>query len=220
MKNDLETPLDSGEHRALRDQMIEQQLRPRGIEDEAVLEAMARVPRQLFVPVELRAMAYADGPLPIGEDQTISQPYIVAVMSEALQLKPGQRVLEIGTGCGYQTAVLAEMGLKVYTIEVLPGLADEAKSRLRSIGYGDVEFRTGNGRHGWLEEAPFDGIIVTAAPVAVPNVFLDQLAPEGRLVIPVGRWSQELRVYRKDRDGCIERQSLFPVRFVPLVKTP
>lgn len=203
--------------RRARREMVERQLRARGIADEAVLGAMERVPRGAFVPQAYREMAYADGPLPIGNDQTISQPYIVAVMSEALRLRPGQRVLEIGTGCGYQAAVLAEMGLLVYTIEYLDALAAAARRRLEEMGYQTIRFRSGDGRAGWPEEAPFDGIIVTAAPAEVPPALLDQLSTGGRLVIPVGAVSQELVVYRKNEDGSLVEKPLFPVRFVPLV---
>ena len=208
---------DSVEFRKARKLMVDRQLRPRGIEDEAVLGAMGRVLRHAFVPEEFFQMAYSDGPLPIGENQTISQPYIVAVMSEALRLSAGRRVLEIGTGCGYQAAVLAEMGLEVYTVEYIASLASRAEERLTGMGFGNIHFRVGDGRLGWLEEAPFDGIIVTAAPYKVPHSLLEQLAPGGRLVIPVGRWSQDLRVYRKSDDGQVEYKTLFPVRFVPLV---
>jgi protein-L-isoaspartate(D-aspartate) O-methyltransferase len=212
----IEGSKEDGERRRRR-KMVEQQLRPRGIADEAVLGAMERVPRHAFVPEAYHQMAYTDGPLPIGNGQTISQPYIVAVMSEALRLRPGQRVLEVGTGCGYQAAVLAEMGLLVYTIEYIDELGADARERLTGLGYDTIRFRTGDGRAGWPEEAPFDGIIVTAAPADVPAALVDQLSTGGRLVIPVGRDLQELVVYRKNDDGsCIENR-LFPVRFVPLV---
>jgi protein-L-isoaspartate(D-aspartate) O-methyltransferase len=217
MNGEFHVPADSDEFRRLRQQMVERQLRPRGINDEVVLEAMGRVRRHAFVPDEFLKMAYIDGPLPIGEDQTISQPYIVAVMSQALQMKRGQRVLEIGTGCGYQAAVLAVMGLKVFTIEFLPDLASKAEERLHALGYEGIEFRVGDGRLGWPEQAPFDGIIVTAAPADVPVDLFEQLSPGGRLVIPVGQWDQELRVYRKLNDESVECEVLFPVRFVPLV---
>ncbi len=198
-----------------RHMMVEQQLRPRGIRDELVLEAMRRVPRHEFVPANLRELAYTDGPLPIGSDQTISQPYMVAVMSEALQLKPGMKVLEIGTGSGYQTAVLAEMGLEVFTIEVIEELAERAQSFLKE--YSNIHFRCGDGREGWIEAAPFDGIIVTAAPRSVPETYNEQLVTGGRLVIPLGRWSQELFVFKKAPDGSLQGGSRFGVRFVPLV---
>lgn len=218
MKGDRELCGDSLEFRRRRQQMVERQLRARGVQDEAVLAAMERVPRHLFVSGEFVEMAYADGPLPIGGEQTISQPYIVAVMSESLRVTAGSKVLEIGTGCGYQAAVLAGMGLDVYTIEVRPELSVSARDRLVSLGFDRIHFLMGDGNRGWPEEAPFDGIIVTAAPPGVPEELIDQLAPGGRLVIPVGRWSQELRVYRKDNDGSVSRKTLFPVRFVPLVR--
>lgn len=198
-----------------RKMMVEQQVRARGIADKLVLDAMERVPRHEFVPGNLRELAYRDGPLPIGKDQTISQPYMVGVMSESLQLQPGMKVLEIGTGSGYQTAVLAEMELEVFTIEVIPELAAEAESLLGS--YGNIHFRCGDGRLGWPEAAPFDGIIVTAAPKSVPEVFVDQLTAGGRLVIPVGEFTQELFVFQKQQDGSLDGGSRFGVRFVPLV---
>lgn len=201
----------------LRRQMVEEQIRARGVADPHVLEAMRRVPREAFVPPELGERSYADGPLPIGEDQTISQPYIVAVMSEALGLEPGQRVLEIGTGSGYQAAVLAEMGLEVYTIEFIESLAARAREILDGLGYGKIHYRVGDGRKGWSEEAPFDGIIATAAPPDVPETLFDQLAAGGRLVIPVGKWDQELRVYQKNDDGSCSQERLCSVRFVPMV---
>ena len=218
MKSDSITVDDSGVQRRRRARMVEQQLRGRGVEDELVLSAMSAVPRHGFVPDELIPMAYADGPLPIGDGQTISQPYIVAVMSEALHLFHGQRVLEIGTGCGYQAAVLAAMGLEVFTVEVLPGLARAARERLEAMGRTGLHFKTADGHLGWPENAPFDGIMVTAAPSKVPHELLEQLAPGGRLVIPVGSWNQELRVYRKNSDETISRKTLFAVRFVPLVR--
>jgi protein-L-isoaspartate(D-aspartate) O-methyltransferase len=209
---------DSGRKDVLRHNMVEQQIRRRGVSDKQVLKAMARVPRHAFVPSGMADMAYADGPLPIGKGQTISQPYIVASMSEALGLDPGAKVLEIGTGSGYQAAVLAEMGLEVYTVEYIHELAMAAKERLRSMGYDTIRFRCGDGNRGWPEKAPFDGIIVTAAPAAVPEAMGQQLAPGGRLVIPVGRFSQELWVYQKSDDGKLSGEFLYGVRFVPLVK--
>ncbi|MGC9450353.1 MAG: protein-L-isoaspartate(D-aspartate) O-methyltransferase [Oceanipulchritudo sp.] len=202
---------------AAREAMVRQQLKPRGISDPNVLRAMGTVPRHEFVPPRLRDMAYADGPLPIGNGQTISQPYIVAVMSEALELQPGMKVLEVGTGSGYQAAVLAEMGLEVYSVEYIAELADAARALLERIGYGGIHFRTGDGREGWPEAAPFDGILVTAAPGSLPGALGGQLRPGGRLVIPVGRWEQNLHVYRKRADGSLEGEILFAVRFVPLV---
>jgi len=217
MKWHLQKDDDHGNEAVLRHKMVEQQLRPRGIKDKNVLSAMRRVPRHEFVPSGLSDIAYADGPLPIGESQTISQPYIVAAMSEALGVQPGMRVLEIGTGSGYQAAVLAEMGLQVYTVELVASLATEAKSRLRGMGYEAIRFRCGDGTPGWPEKAPFDGIIVTAAPEGLPSSLGRQLAPGGNLVIPVGKFNQDLWVYRKDKDGSLSGRKLFAVRFVPLV---
>jgi protein-L-isoaspartate(D-aspartate) O-methyltransferase len=197
--------------------MVEHQIRARGVSAPAVLQAMERVPRQAFVPESMQELAYADGPLPIGEGQTISQPYVVAAMSEALEVKAGDRVLEIGTGSGYQAAILAEMGLEVYTIEYIHELAVAAKERLRSMGYAGIRFRCGDGNQGWPEKAPFDGIIVTAAPAALPQALGRQLGRGGHLVIPVGRFSQDLRVYRKTDDGELKGKRLFGVRFVPMV---
>ena len=199
-----------------RKRMVEEQLRARGITDENVLGAMERVARHAFVPSGLRNMAYADSPLPIGEEQTISQPYIVALMTEALSVGPGKRVLEVGTGSGYQAAVLAEMEVEVYTIESLPALADRARRLLERLGYRDIHFRVGDGREGWPEEAPFDGIIVTAAPNTVPPAYAEQLKTGGHLVIPVGRWEQDLFVYEKEPDGHTSYERLSGVRFVPL----
>lgn len=197
--------------------MVEEQIRARGVRDPVVLRAMEHVPRHAFVPDSLQDVAYSDGPLPIGEGQTISQPYVVAAMSEALEVKAGDRVLEIGTGSGYQAAVLAAMGLKVYTMEYLPELAKTAKERLHAMGYDGIRFRCGDGNRGWPEEALFDGIIVTAAPPSLPVELGRQLRAGGRLVIPVGRFSQDLKVYRKTAEGELTSKRLFGVRFVPMV---
>lgn len=201
-------------------EMVEKQLRQRGLRDDRVLAAMERVPRHAFVPAELESLAYSDGPLPIGEDQTISQPYIVAVMSESLGLEAGSRVLEIGTGSGYQTAVLAEMGLQVYTIEYRDRLARKAAALLRELGYRGIHYRTGDGHAGWPEAAPFQGILAAASPEAFPESLAGQLGSGGRLVLPVGARNQELRVYEKQPDGSLSMRALFPVRFVPLVRDP
>jgi len=208
---------DDDGHAARRHAMVAGQLRPRGIRDARVLAAMERVPRHLFVPDELSDMAYADGPLPIGGGQTISQPYIVAVMSEALGVAPGQRVLEIGTGSGYQAAVLAEMGVRLYTVECVPSLAARARQLLDQLGYDAIRYRVGDGHAGWPEEGPFDGIIVTAAPPELPPALPGQLATGGRLVIPMGRLEQDLYVCQKLADGSLNRECLFAVRFVPMV---
>jgi protein-L-isoaspartate(D-aspartate) O-methyltransferase len=198
-----------------RDDMVTGQIAARGVRDSKVLEAMRSVPRHLFVPVESRAEAYADHPLPIGEGQTISQPYIVALMTELLQVKPGDRVLEIGTGSGYQAAVLAALGCEVYSIEIRPSLAAEAGDRLVGMGYSKVHVRSGDGYGGWQEAAPFTGIVVTAAPERVPQPLLDQLAPGGHLVIPVGSFYQQLKVIARGPTGLVEAD-VIPVRFVPM----
>jgi protein-L-isoaspartate(D-aspartate) O-methyltransferase len=199
-----------------RARMVREQLVARGIRDARVLEAMGRVPRHELVPEAERADAYQDGPLPIGEGQTISQPYIVAAMSEAAALSGGERVLEVGTGSGYQAAVLSALAGEVYTIELEPVLAARAKRDLERLGCTNVHTRTGDGYGGWPEAAPFDAILVTAAPEHVPPALLEQLRIGGRLVIPVGgSGDQELWLYTKSERG-VERRHLMPVRFVPL----
>jgi protein-L-isoaspartate(D-aspartate) O-methyltransferase len=199
-----------------RARMVREQLVARGIRDARVLEAMGRVPRHELVPEGERELAYEDGPLPIGEGQTISQPYIVAAMSEAAALTGGERVLEVGTGSGYQAAVLSLLAREVYTIELEPTLAERARAALARLGCANVRTRTGDGYRGWPEAAPFDAIVVTAAPDHVPPALLEQLAPGGRLVIPVGgQGDQELMVYTKTEHG-VKRRHLMPVRFVPL----
>ena len=198
--------------------MIEQQLRARGIADRSVLEAMVRVPRHRFVPAQHRHLAYADHPLPIGHDQTISQPYIVAYMTEAAQVSPDDKVLEIGTGSGYQAAILGELAGEVYTIEIIPALAERARTELRELGYENVHVRTGDGYAGWPEHAPFDAIVVTAAPDHVPPALVEQLAVNGRMVIPVGRGEQQMRVITKTDRGVIDETTL-SVQFVPLVRS-
>ncbi|UCD16544.1 MAG: protein-L-isoaspartate(D-aspartate) O-methyltransferase [Candidatus Zixiibacteriota bacterium] len=199
----------------LRQQMVEQQISRRDVTDEAVLTAMRRVPRHVFVPEKYRREAYRDGPLPIGHDQTISQPYIVAVMTELLRLDSSSKVLEIGTGSGYQAAILAEISDSVYTIEIIEALAVGADSLLDSLGYTAVQVRAGDGYRGWPEKAPFDAIIVTAAPPRIPEPLVDQLKIGGRMVVPVGDFSQDLILITKKEEGVI-KQSIFPVRFVPM----
>ncbi|MCZ7585472.1 MAG: protein-L-isoaspartate(D-aspartate) O-methyltransferase [Deltaproteobacteria bacterium] len=198
-----------------RDAMVRLTIEARGVKDGHVLAAMRKVPRHEFVPPAQRRLAYSDTPLPIGHDQTISQPYIVAFMTEALKLKPGDKVLEIGTGSGYQAAVLAAITDKVFTIEIVCGLAKEADARLKRLGYKNVTGKCGDGYKGWKEHAPFDAIIVTAAPDHVPKPLVDQLAEGGRLVMPVGRMFQEL--VRLTKNGAeLKKESLLPVRFVPM----
>jgi len=197
--------------------MVQTQIAARGIKDERVLSAIRKVPRHFFVEEALRDQAYADHPLPIGEGQTISQPYIVAFMTEALELKGHEKVLEVGTGSGYQTAILAELARWVYSIERYPRLLERARKILEELGYTNVILRLGDGTRGWPEAAPFEAIIVTAAGPKIPEPLLDQLAEGGRLVMPVGdEWSQYLvKVVKKG--GQIYRQTLEPVRFVKLV---
>ncbi len=199
--------------------MVRNQIETRGIRDRAVLAAMGTVPRERFVPEPQRRNAYADHPLPIGEGQTISQPYIVALMSTLAQLRPGDRVLEIGTGSGYQAAILAEIGAEVWSIERLPGIAARAEAVLREGGYDRVRLRVGDGYLGWPEAAPFDRIVVTAAPPEIPGALLDQLAPGGRLVAPVGEdpWNQRLLVAVRNESGKIEIADHGGVAFVPMV---
>lgn len=205
------------DHAARRRAMVDWQLRRRGIRNEAVLKAMEEVPRHLFVPPRLQAAAYDDSPLYIGHGQTISQPYMVARMTELLEVSPGSRVLEIGTGSGYQAAVLAHMGAEVWTVERIPELAEKAKAILTELGYTQVHIRVGDGTAGWPEYAPYDGIVVTAAAPYVPDPLVEQLAENGRLVIPVGgRDIQQLRVVRKAAGGTKEHFVL-DCRFVPLV---
>jgi protein-L-isoaspartate(D-aspartate) O-methyltransferase len=204
---------------ARRVRMVDEQLRARDITSPRVLEAMRTVPRHRFVPEPLRERAYDDSPLPIGLGQTISQPYIVAFMTQALDVQPGHRVLEIGTGSGYQAAVLAELTSEVYSIEVVPELAERARTTLADLNYDRVRLRVGNGYLGWPEQAPFDRIIVTAAPPEIPPALVAQLKAGGLMAIPVGEGEQELRILRRTATGLETLQTL-PVRFVPMVGRP
>lgn len=204
---------------ALRAQMVDAQMRARDIRSQSVLSAIGRVPRHLFVPAYLQRYAYEDRPLTIGRGQTISQPYIVAYMTEALELQPAHTVLEIGTGSGYQAAVLAELAKHVYSIEIVPELADRARATLRQTGYTNVTVRTGNGYLGWPELAPFDRIIVTAAPPEIPNALVDQLAVGGIMVVPVGTSYQEMVIITKTSSGVTQKRTI-PVQFVPMISRP
>jgi protein-L-isoaspartate(D-aspartate) O-methyltransferase len=201
--------------RAERETMVERQIAARGIKDRRVLAAMRRVPRHAFVAPEMARLAYRDGPLAIGWEQTISQPYIVAIMTELAGLRPGAKVLEIGTGSGYQAAVLAEVGAEVHTIEIVEPLGRQAAETLRRLGYGKIRTRIGDGYRGWPEAAPFDAILVTAAPASVPKPLLAQLKVGGRIVIPLGTFNQELRVITRTASGYSDR-TVLPVRFVPM----
>lgn len=200
---------------AMRQKMVETQIKSRGIKDERVLSAMLKVERHRFVPKTYEAQAYSDQPLPIGEGQTISQPYIVALMTELLELKGEERVLEVGTGSGYQAAILSELAKEVYTIEIIETLASSARALLSELGYQNIQVKAGDGYLGWPEHAPFDAIIVTCAPDHIPKPLLDQLKEGGRLVVPVGTHSQELKKIVK-RSGKIETMDVIPVIFVPM----
>jgi protein-L-isoaspartate(D-aspartate) O-methyltransferase len=204
-------------YRLARERMVETQIKARGIKDERVLKAMLKVPRHLFVDEALRDQAYGDFPLPIGEGQTISQPYIVALMTEALELKGNERVLEIGTGSGYQTAILAELALWVYTIERFPTLLERAKKVLKELGYKNISFKLDDGTLGWKEAAPFDAIIVTAASPDIPPPLVEQLAEGGRMVIPIGDEFSQTLIKGVKKGGKLHTKALEPVRFVKLV---
>ncbi|KXS53906.1 MAG: protein-L-isoaspartate(D-aspartate) O-methyltransferase [Marinobacter sp. T13-3] len=207
------------DYQALRELMVQDQLVSRGITDPRVLQAMGRVPRELFVPEHLRVEAYEDHPLPIGRGQTISQPYIVALMAEALQLKGRERVLDIGTGSGYAAAVLASIALEVFSIEKIPELASQAEKNLQQAGFSQVRVKTGDGSQGWPEAAPFDGICVAAGAPAVPDSLKEQLSVGGRLVIPVGleQGLQRLLLVTRRSDQEFDRREFGDVRFVPLL---
>jgi protein-L-isoaspartate(D-aspartate) O-methyltransferase len=214
---DRATPVPTSPEENMREKMVSEQLQARDIDDARVLAAMRKVPRHLFVPEDLRARAYGDHALPIGYDVTISQPYIVALMTQLAQVEPGDRVLEIGTGSGYQSAVLAELGAEVYSLEIVEPLATAAAALLEQLGYDAVHVRHGDGYAGWPEHAPFQAILVTAAPPRIPEPLQEQLAVGGRLVVPIGEpWKQELLVVTRTEDGTRQR-SVIPVAFVPMV---
>ncbi len=202
-----------------RELMVRTQIEERGVTDPAVLAAMRTVPRHRFVPERYLDEAYEDHPLPIGFGQTISQPYIVALMTESLQVKPGDRVLEIGTGSGYQAAILAELGVETYSVEIIPELARQAEERLQKLGYGSVQVLNADGYFGWEEHAPYDAIIVTAAPDHLPQPLANQLKEGGRLIIPIGPTGsyQTLWLFEKE-EGELRATNLGPVRFVPLTR--
>ena len=196
-------------------QMVKYQIRDRGIQDERVLAAMSKVPRHQFVDYPWKDFAYSDRPLPIGYQQTISQPYIVAYMTETAEISTDAKVLEIGTGCGYQAAILGEIAKQVYSIEIIPELAERARQTLSQLGYKNIEVKTGDGYQGWAEHAPYDAIVVTAAPEKIPQPLIDQLATNGKMVIPVGGWYQDIIVLTKTEDRIIKEKTI-PVRFVPM----
>jgi protein-L-isoaspartate(D-aspartate) O-methyltransferase len=213
--SDSGAPASDDDYARARERMVVEQIEARGVRDPRVLAALREVPRHELVPASQRDLAYEDRPLPIGKGQTISQPYVVAAMTAAVQLDGSERVLEVGTGSGYQAAVLAKLAKRVYTIEIVPELAERAKADLARLGYANVEVRQGDGWRGWPDAAPFDAIVVTAAPDEIPPDLIEQLAVGGRLVIPVGRLEQSLLLVRKTERG-IEREELFGVRFVPM----
>ena len=198
--------------------MVRTQLAARGIKDQRILDVMKKDPRHLFVPDDMLSRAYSDEPLPIGESQTISQPYIVAYMTEVLALQGGEHVLEIGTGSGYQTAILAEIAQKIFTVELIEALSFRAQEILKKLRYANIRYKIGDGTHGWHEQAPFDAIMVTAAPDKVPRSLEEQLKIGGKMIIPIGSAFQELVCVTRGKKG-FKRKKLLPVRFVPLVTT-
>ncbi|MFH1776147.1 MAG: protein-L-isoaspartate(D-aspartate) O-methyltransferase [Candidatus Omnitrophota bacterium] len=200
-----------------REEMVRTQIEQRGITDKRVLSAMRKVPRHAFVLLTHKMQAYVDRPLPIGEGQTISQPYIVALMTESLKLSPTCRVLEIGTGSGYQAAILAEICQQIYTIEIIPELAKRAEETLRGLGYENITIKTGDGYKGWTEHAPFDAIIVTAAPEKIPEQLVEQLIDGGRMVLPVGKTEYQQLILLTKEGEIIKKEFITPVRFVPMV---
>jgi len=201
-----------------RERMVSEQIEARGVKNRAVLKALRKVPRHMFVPEDMQSYAYHDEPLPIGEGQTISQPYIVAYMTEVLQLEGQEKVLEVGTGSGYQAAILAEIAKEVFTVEIVESLALKAKTVLEKLGYKNIFFKIGDGTFGWREHKPYDAIIVTAAPPRVPKALQEQLKTFGRMIIPVGSMFQELVLVTKGAKK-VKKKILLPVRFVPLIST-
>src|ERR1051325_4732878 len=201
---------------AERHRMVQEQLVARDIEDKRVIQAMSKVPREEFAPADVRVASYADGPLPIGYDQTISQPYIVALMTEKLRLSADDRILEIGSGSGYQAAILAELVSQVYTIEIIEPLAKRAEATLKRLGYTNVQVKTGDGYKGGPEEAPFDAIIVTCAPDHVPRPLIEQLKEGGRMIIPVGGYGAQQLYSLEKKNGSLRQSVVLPVRFVPM----
>jgi protein-L-isoaspartate(D-aspartate) O-methyltransferase len=224
LQNSVDAPTQGAnnakdEYKRERREMVEQQIRDRGIENESVLSAMMKVPRHKFVPEALVKEAYIDSPLPIGLNQTISQPFIVAYMTDAADISKNDKVLEIGTGSGYQAAILGELAREVYTIEIIPELAERSTQILQQLGYKNVFVKTGNGYLGIPEQAPFDAIVVTAAPDEIPQALVDQLAVNGKMVIPVGNANQEMVVIKKTKKGVTEKRTM-QVRFVPMTGKP
>jgi len=210
-------PQSTEEFKNQREQMVKWQIEERGVTDNRVLDAMRKVERHLFVPSELAAYAYADQPLPLGYNQTISQPYIVAFMTEALKLNPGSKVLEIGTGSGYQAAVLGEICDSVFSVEIVSELGNKAKSLLKVLRYDNVFVKIGDGYKGWPEHAPFDAIIVTCAPTHIPEPLTEQLVEGGKMIIPVGETNYQQLILMIKKKGRLIRQDVLPVRFVPMV---
>lgn len=211
-------PGDTLAYLEVRKEMIKSQIITRGVKNPAVLRALEKVPRHRFVNESLESSAYDDAPMPIGEGQTISQPFIVAYMTAALELKGGEKVLEVGAGSGYQAAVLSEIVDHLYTIEINENLAIDVSRRLKKMGCKNVSLKFGNGYKGWPEHAPFDGIIVTAAPDSIPHFLVEQLKIGGKMVVPVGKTNQDLIVVTKFPDGSVEKESRIPVRFVPMIR--
>lgn len=204
-------------YKQLRHKMVKEQIAARGIKDKDVIKAMQKVERHLFVPIQFRHLAYSDSPLPIGFGQTISQPYIVGIMTQLLDINSDSRVLEIGTGSGYQAAILGELCKEVYSIEIVEGLALKAKSTIESLNYDNLHLKWGDGYMGWEEHAPYDAIIVTCSPSKIPQALIDQLGENGNLVIPIGAKNVKSLVLLKKVDGELVRKDVIPVRFVPMI---